>query len=155
MLATARMLAGGMEDDEAIARVCLEFVRDWIRHSGDHRDGVVTCRASEVLREGTSWCYAKSHLPVALLRANSIPAGLAYQRLGCSEYRPGIFCLHGLNWIYLKRYGWYWVDPRGNKPWVSTPNLTLPWSVWPLCPRGRSTTWRATIPIRCRRCWRR
>jgi len=118
VLATARMLAGGREDDEAIARVCFEFVRDRIRHSGNHRDEVVTCRASEVLREGTGWCYAKSHLLAALLQANGIPAGLAYQRLSCSEYRPGIFCLHGLNWIYLKRYGWYRVDPRGNKPGV-------------------------------------
>jgi transglutaminase-like putative cysteine protease len=28
------------------------------------------------------------------------------------------YCLHGLNAIYLDSYGWYRVDPRGNKPGV-------------------------------------
>jgi len=49
------------------------------------------------------------------LRANSIPTGFCYQRLSCSEYKKNIYCLHGLNAIYLKDYGWYRVDARGNK----------------------------------------
>jgi len=36
----------------------------------------------------------------------------------CSEYKPDIYCLHGLNWIYLKEFGWYRVDARGNKEGV-------------------------------------
>ena len=30
-----------------------------------------------------------------------------------------IYCLHGLNNIYLKEYGWYRVDARGNKEGVN------------------------------------
>ncbi len=53
----------------------------------------------------------------ALLRANEIPAGLCYQRLTITDVPP--FCLHGLNAIYSKRYGWYRIDARGNKQGVS------------------------------------
>ena len=56
-------------------------VRDEISHSGDFRVNQPTCAASEVLRHKAGWCFAKSHLLAALLRANSIPAGLCYQRL--------------------------------------------------------------------------
>ena len=116
--ALAKKLSAGLEDDTAIAKQCFEYVRDEIRHSGDHKDDITTCKASEVLAYGTGWCYAKSHLLAALLRANGIPAGFCYQRLSCSEYRPDIYCLHGLNWVYLKAYGWYRVDARGNKAGV-------------------------------------
>ena len=115
---TAKALAKDTRNDTEIARNCFAFVRDKIRHSGDHRDDVTTCKASEVLRHQTGWCYAKSHLLAALLRANGIPAGFCYQRLSCSEYREGIYCLHGLNWVYLEAYGWYRVDARGNKEGV-------------------------------------
>ncbi len=114
----ARQLSKGKESDKAIAKACFEFVRDEIRHTGDHRDAITTVTASQVLQEKTGWCYAKSHLLAALLRANGIPTGLAYQRLSCSEYEPGIFCLHGLNWVYLSNHGWYRIDARGNKAGV-------------------------------------
>lgn len=107
----AAALAMGCREDMAIARRCFEFVRDEIRHSWDARENPVTCRASEVLKYTTGFCYAKSHLLAALLRANGIPAGLCYQRLRLDD---GGFCLHGLNAIHLDRYGWYRVDPRGN-----------------------------------------
>lgn len=107
----ATELASGCCDPEAVARRCFEFVRDEIRHSWDARDNPVTCRASEVLKYATGFCYAKSHLLAALLRANGIPAGLCYQRL---RLEGGGFCLHGLNALYLEPYGWYRVDARGN-----------------------------------------
>jgi len=74
----------------------------------------VTCSASEVLRVGSGYCYAKSHLLAALLRANRIPAGLCYQRLSRGE-NGAPYCLHGLNAVYLSDFGWYRVDPRGNR----------------------------------------
>ncbi len=77
----------------------------------------VTCKASDVLLHGTGFCYAKSHLLAALIRANGIPAGLCYQRLTISYDQPP-FCIHGLNAVYLEAHGWYRVDPRGNKPGV-------------------------------------
>ncbi|WP_299598585.1 transglutaminase family protein [uncultured Microbulbifer sp.] len=99
-------------------RNCFEFVRDEIRHSGDHQLNPVTCRASDVLEAGTGFCFAKSHLLAALLRANGIPAGFCYQRLLLDEAN-GRFCLHGLNTVHLDAYGWLRIDARGNKPGIT------------------------------------
>jgi transglutaminase-like putative cysteine protease len=117
VLAKARELAAGSSDPLEIARRCFEFVRDEIRHSWDFRQNPVTCRASEVLSHGTGYCYAKSHLLAALLRANGIPAGLCYQRLSRDD-SGAPYCLHGLNAVWLEQYGWYRIDPRGNKAGV-------------------------------------
>lgn len=122
--AKAVSLAKGLESDEAIAKACFEFVRDEINHSWDHQQNPVTCKASDVLAQGTGYCYAKSHLLAALLRANGIPAGLCYQRLTISDDQPS-YCLHGLNAVYLKEYGWYRMDARGNKEGVNA-NFTPP-----------------------------
>jgi Transglutaminase-like superfamily len=92
----------------------LDWVRDEIRHSYDYQMNPVTCRASDVLRYGTGYCYAKSHLLAALLRANKIPAGLCYQRLS-SDDTGAPYCLHGLNAAYLPEIGWYRMDARGNR----------------------------------------
>jgi transglutaminase-like putative cysteine protease len=113
----AAELAAGLGDRLQIARRCFEFVRDEVRHSWDFQANPVTCRASDVLRHGTGYCYAKSHLLAALLRANGIPAGLCYQRLAIADEGPA-HCLHGLNAVYLEEHGWYRVDARGNKPGV-------------------------------------
>jgi hypothetical protein len=117
ILKLALSFAGDVSGDEAVAQRCLEFVRDSIKHSWDYRLNPVTCVASDVLRHGTGYCYAKSHLLAALLRANGIPAGLCYQRLSL-DGNGWPYCLHGLNAVYLRRHGWYRVDPRGNKPGV-------------------------------------
>ena len=79
--AKAAELAGTRRGEIEVARRCFEFVRDHIQHSVDFRRNPVTCKASDVLLHGTGYCYAKSHLLAALLRANGIPAGLCYQRL--------------------------------------------------------------------------
>ncbi len=116
VLRQAQLLAEGSQDVEEIARNCFHFVRDQIKHSWDYRQNPVTCKASEVLEHGTGYCYAKSHLLAALLRANNIPAGLCYQRLTITDEPP--YCLHGLNAVYLPTHGWYRVDARGNKPGI-------------------------------------
>jgi transglutaminase-like putative cysteine protease len=113
--ALALSLGGG--DPLSVARRCFEWVRDEIRHSVDYDCPANACAASEVLEIGAGLCYAKSHLLVALLRANSIPAGFCYQRLSLDgEGAP--FCLHGLVAVHLPDVGWYRADPRGNKPGV-------------------------------------
>ena len=117
VLKKAQNLAYGLLTDEEVAKACFEFVRDEIKHSWDYQMNPVTCKASDVLFHGTGYCYAKSHLLAALLRANKIPAGLCYQRLTISNDEPP-FCLHGLNAVYLKQHGWYRIDPRGNKEGV-------------------------------------
>lgn len=110
----AESLGGGSERETA--KACFIFVRDEIQHSWDFQSGPATLRASEVLEHKTGYCYAKSHLLAALLRANGIPTGFCYQRL--AAYQDGKYCLHGLNAIFLDGIGWYRVDARGNKPGV-------------------------------------
>ena len=117
VLRQAQALADGEADVVVVAGKCFEWVRDNIRHSVDHKMNPVTCSASEALREKTGYCYAKSHLLAALLRANGIPAGLCYQRLSLND-DGAPFCLHGLVAVYLPEIGWYRIDPRGNKPGV-------------------------------------
>lgn len=117
--ALASSLSRGTSSDEEIAKRCFTYVRDEINHSGDYKDDVTTLSASSVLKHGTGWCYTKSILLAALLRANKIPTGFCYQRLSCSEYAKDSYCLHGLNAIYLKEFGWYRVDARGNKEGVN------------------------------------
>lgn len=117
IIAASAEIAGDATDDEEIARRCFLWVRDHVRHSSDHALPVVTCTASDVLRHRAGFCYAKSHLLAALLRARGIPAALCYQRLALDDTASSFF-LHGLVAIHLKRHGWYRVDPRGNKPGV-------------------------------------
>jgi len=129
--AKAAELADHCADKVQIAKRCFEFVRDEIRHSSDFQLNPVTCRASEALTHRTGYCYAKSHLLAALLRANGIPAGLCYQRLSI-EGDGAPFCLHGLNAVYFEEHGWFRVDARGNKPGVDAifdpPNERLAFS---------------------------
>jgi transglutaminase-like putative cysteine protease len=115
--AQAASLAGP-GDPITTARACFEFVRDGIRHSRDYECDPVTWRASDVLRRRTGYCYAKSHLLAALLRANGLPAGFCYQRLSVNDSGPP-YSLHGFNAVWLPDVGWYRVDARGNKPGVN------------------------------------
>ena len=117
ILNLAKKLSQGKINLEQIAKACFIWVRDEIYHSSDYQMNPVTCRASEVLKHQTGYCYAKSHLLAALLRANSIPAGFCYQRLSIND-DGAPYCLHGLNSVYLPKYGWYRIDSRGNKTGV-------------------------------------
>ncbi|EGG92969.1 putative lipoprotein [gamma proteobacterium IMCC1989] len=117
VLAKSRALSEGLSSPIDIAQRCFEFVRDEIKHSWDYKLNPVTCSASDVLAHGTGYCYAKSHLLAALLRANGIPTGLCYQRLTITDQPP--FCLHGLNAVYLEDFGWYRLDARGNKTGIN------------------------------------
>jgi len=115
VLARATVLLGS--DTTDTARRCFEFVRDEVQHSADHRRSPTTCSASSVLEARTGYCYAKSHLLVALLRANGLAAGFCYQRLTVDGPSPP-YCLHGLVAVELPDFGWYAMDARGNKPGV-------------------------------------
>jgi transglutaminase-like putative cysteine protease len=118
ILSLARSLAEGGDSVEVVAKRCFEWVRDEIKHSRDYQLQVVTCVASDVLLVGGGYCYAKSHLLAALLRANGIPAGLCYQRLSRDDNGPP-FCLHGLNAVHLPGVGWYRIDARGNRAGIN------------------------------------
>lgn len=101
-------------DDTDVARVCFEWVRDRIAHSWDAQDPRVTLTATQVLRERVGLCFAKSHLLVALLRSQQVPAGLCYQRLRDGEG----FVLHGLVAVRFDD-AWHRLDPRGNTAGVN------------------------------------
>lgn len=108
----ARSLRAATPEDTA--RRCFEWVRDRIAHSIDAKREEVSCTASEALSMGTGLCIAKSHLAVALMRANGIPAGFCYQRLSLrGEGAP--YCIHGMVAVWLEGQGWYRCDARGNK----------------------------------------
>lgn len=148
--AKAAELAAGVTDEIALARRCFEFVRDEIEHSWDFRRTPVTCRASEVLQQGTGYCYAKSHLLAALLRANGIPAALCYQRLSVGE-SGAPYCLHGLNAVFLRDYGWYRIDARGNKPGITAdfrpPREVLAFPIRAAGERDLPEIWAAPLSI--------
>ncbi len=111
----SRLLSGSCE---TTAKDCFEWVRDNIQHCIDFKREETPYIASDVLAVGTGFCTAKSHLLVALLRANKIPAGFCYQRLTFDGPSPP-YCLHGFIAVWLEGYGWYRCDARGNsKPGI-------------------------------------
>lgn len=118
VLSVARHLALGAVSEHELVRRCFEFVRDEVRHSSDYQLNPITCKASDVLHHKTGYCYAKGHLLAALLRANGIPTGLCYQRLSVGD-SGAPYCLHGLNAVFLKDFGWFRIDARGNKMGVN------------------------------------
>ena len=112
-----KIISNCKSDMEYIQKT-FEYVRDKIQHSWDFKAQIVTCIASEVLENKTGYCYAKSHLLAALLRAQKIPTGFCYQRLSLEDHGPP-YCLHGLNAVFLSQFGWYRIDARGNKEGVN------------------------------------
>lgn len=124
--AKAHELALGCRDEEEVARSCFLFVRDHIRHSWDHQDQLLTCRA------------------------NGIPAGLCYQRLTLDGEGPP-HCLHGLNAIYLQSHGWYRIDARGNKAGVQAdfcpPNEQLAFPVRQAGEADLPEIWPEPLPV--------
>jgi transglutaminase-like putative cysteine protease len=146
----AAALAMGTSSELNVVKACFEFVRDEVQHSWDFKQNPVTCKASDVLTHGTGYCYAKSHLLAALLRANGIPTGMCYQRLSVGDSGPP-YCLHGLNAVYLQEHGWYRLDARGNKPGVSAefcpPHEALAFPIRESQERDLPEIWPEPLPL--------
>jgi len=117
VLAKADQLKVTSRNELALIEASFNYVRDEITHIDDAAEPKITLKASEVFAAQTGYCYAKSHLLAALLRANGIPAGFSYQRISLGD---GRFCLHGLNSVYLRNIGWHKVDARGNTNEINT-----------------------------------
>jgi len=113
-------LAKSLKSDETLSTInnCFIWVRDNIKHSIDYQMNPVTCIAYDVLKHGTGFCYAKSHLLAALLRVNGVPTGLCYQRLSLND-DGAPYCLHGLNAVFTEQFGWIRIDARGNNEQVN------------------------------------
>jgi hypothetical protein len=118
VLEMAQKIGSKCQTLEETAQSCFEWVRDEICHSYDYQMNPVTCKASDVLQYKTGYCFAKSHLLAALLRANGIPSGFCYQRLSINDNGEP-YSLHGFNAMYLPTIGWYRVDARGNRQGVN------------------------------------
>ena len=150
VMATAQTLARGAASEHELVERCFTFVRDEVRHSSDFKLNPVTCRASDVLRHKTGYCYAKSHLLAALLRAKGVPTGLCYQRLSVGD-GGAPHCLHGLNAVYLRDFGWYRIDARGNKPGVdarfSPPREALAFAIKEKQERDLPEIWAEPLPV--------
>ena len=92
------------------------FVRDEIPHSWDIKTDVVSRTASDVLKNKTGICWAKSCLLSALLWANQIPSGITYQLLTRADDASEGYRIHALNTVYIKDLNkWIRLDARGNK----------------------------------------
>jgi transglutaminase-like putative cysteine protease len=128
-----QLLDQATEPEDRIRRL-FEFVRDEIDHSMDVETEVQACRASEVLKERTGLCYAKSHLLAGFLRYAGFPAGFCYVRT-IDEDRLGRFVLHGFNAVYSAATStWIYLDARGNRDGIDTEcRFEAPWSLayWP------------------------
>lgn len=105
---------------EERAYAAFQVARDDIRHSFDSGCGIVTIGSEDVLREREGICFAKAHLLAALLRGMAIPVGFCYQRVLRQGTIESGYALHGLNALWLEPYGWFRVDPRGNKPGIDS-----------------------------------
>jgi transglutaminase-like putative cysteine protease len=146
----AQELADESREQHDLIKRCFHFVRDAIKHSVDYKLNPVTCKASDVLRHGTGYCYAKSHLLAALLRFHGIPTGLCYQRLSLHGHGAP-YCLHGLNAVHLPEIGWYRLDARGNKAGVDAqfcpPREAVAFAVLDSCERNLAEIWGEPLPV--------
>ena len=112
-------LEASAEDKLDYVKLAYGYVRDQISHSADIKAMKVTCRASEVLKDGHGICFAKANLLAALLRAKGIPAGFCYQKLILDDETAPYLTYHGLNGVYLEDIDrWIRLDARGNKAGV-------------------------------------
>lgn len=150
IIAKAAEFSEGCSSRITVAKRCYGFVRDSIQHSWDYKKNPVTCKASDVLIHRTGYCYSKSHLLAALLRACSIPAGLCYQRLSVGNGGPP-YSLHGLNAVYLEEYGWYRIDARGNKQGImadfNPPEEILAFRIIEESERDLPEIWPEPLPV--------
>ena len=116
----ADLLSQNTNSEIEYIKAAYEFVRDKISHSADINEDIITCSASEVLKEGHGICFAKSHLLAALLRCKGIPAGFCYQKLILDDETAPVLIYHGLNGVYLEKHKkWIRLDARGNKVGVN------------------------------------
>lgn len=95
-----KLFAGNMTQAEIIEKA-YRYVENEIPHSKDINKTILPFKASDVLKNKTGICFAKSNLLCALLRLQGIRTGFCYQHLVLSDTKiDKNFCLHGLNGVY-------------------------------------------------------
>ena len=103
-----------------LSKLAYHFVRDEINHSMDdpkYLNEKPYLKASEVAKNKVGFCFGKSVLLAAILRALGIPCGFSDQLLMFDEDVSDRKIIHTLNVVYLKSLKkWIRLDARGNKP---------------------------------------
>ncbi|WP_417595069.1 transglutaminase-like domain-containing protein [Oceanospirillum sp.] len=113
VLALASYLSKQSEAPQVFIAKTFDWVCDHIEDTEVCQKAADILRASDVLVQKRGCCFAKSHLLAALLRANGISAGFAYQAVENERGKPS-YRLHGLNTVYLPRSGWCDLDTMGH-----------------------------------------
>jgi transglutaminase-like putative cysteine protease len=106
-----KLMEKSADKNEYIENV-LEFFKENIPHSNDIKKELITCIASDVLKERHGICFSKSHLFAALMRCKGIPTGLCYQKIILDDETKPVLVFHGLNGIYVEELKkWVRLDP--------------------------------------------
>ncbi|MCE3255065.1 MAG: leuS [Rickettsiaceae bacterium] len=103
-----------------LVKAAYHFVRDEIAHSMDDESYLNLkphLKASEVLESKMGFCFGKSALLAAILRAMNIPCGFSDQLLMLDETKSDRKIIHTVNAVYIKDLKkWIRLDARGNRP---------------------------------------
>lgn len=118
--AKVKEIQDNTNSNQEAAEMAFEISRDEIKHSFDIPSSFVSITGEDALKSGEGICFAKSHLFATLLRAMEIPCGFCYQRVLRKGTIESGYALHGLNAVYLEEFGWFRLDPRGNKEGVNS-----------------------------------
>ena len=108
------------EDEVELVKAAYHLVRDEIDHAMDDKKYLnqkPNLKASEVVKNNNAFCFGKSVLLAAILRALNIPCGFSDQLLMFDEEISDRKIIHTINVVYLKSLKkWIRLDARGNKP---------------------------------------
>lgn len=105
-----------------LTKIAYHFVQDKVSHVMDiaKTDPKIwqakpNLKASDVLQNDNAFCYGKSNLLTAILRALGIPCGFSDQLLMLDEELSNRKIIHTVNSVYLKSLKkWIRLDTRGN-----------------------------------------
>lgn len=113
ILALASYLSKQSPNPHELIIRSFHWVQTQIIPDAEYQSVSATLKASDILIKKRGCCFGKSHLLAALLRANGISAGLAYQRV--PDLWNGGHRLHALNSVYVPHAGWFDLDTWGTE----------------------------------------
>lgn len=120
VVAKIKSQAKDQNDEIELTKLAYHFVRDEINHAMDDKkflDKKPNLKASEVFENNHAFCFGKSALLAAILRALKIPCGFSDQLLMFDEAISDRKIIHTVNAVYLSsQKKWIRLDARGNKP---------------------------------------
>src|SRR5699024_7327133 len=97
------------------AELAFIVARDEINHYFDTKSKVITINEADTKRNKEGICFTKYHVLADIIRRMDIPTGFSEERVMRKGKVESGYALHGVNAMNLEGYGWFRVDPRGNK----------------------------------------